>query len=276
MRWRTAALVALSAAGLLIAGCKGGRSVMFWTRPPGDREDGGHTILLKVVSGEDHVAGAKKFKALTEQETQWKDIFLVHKSGQSHVCWGTYRSISAAQKNLKKAKAFRTRNSAAVFASALVIPVAGKSYGPPEWDLTRTAGTHSVLVAAFYDVPAENYVGRKKFAVRYCRQLRKHGYEAYYHHGLTNSTVTIGAFPSPSIQADQSDKKQIVDPRITRIMKDFPYLAVNGNAIVRKVYNPQTRKYRSVKRKTYLVSIPRRKPDDEAGSSYTAGHSQPG
>lgn len=268
-------LAALLAGGLAVGGCRGRQITLFWPRPPADREDGGHTILLKVVSREDHVAEAKTLKTLTERETGWKDVFLVHKSGQSQLCWGTYRSVSAAQKNLKKAKAYRTSNGAAFFAGAIVIPVPGKNIGPPEWDLTNAVGEHSLLVAAFYDVSAKNYVGRKKFAVQYCRRLRKHGYEAYYYHALGSSTVTIGAFPSSSIQQGPSDKKRIVDQKIISLMKDFPHLAVNGNAVARKAYNRQTRKYQSVKRGTYLVRIPRRKPGDEGVSFDSTGNSQP-
>lgn len=265
----------LLAAGLAVGGCKDGRFLRFWPRSPGGNQDGGHTILLEVVAGENHVATAKTRKALAVQQTKWKDIFLVHKSGQSQICWGTYRSVSAAGKNLKKAKAFRASDGRVVFAGAIVIPVPGKKVGPPEWDLANATGAHSLLVAAFHDVPAGKYIGRKKFAVQYCRRLRDRGYEAYYYHGLGNSTVTIGAFPSSSIKDGTSGGKLIADPKIISLMKDFPQLAVNGNAVSRKVYNPQTRKYQSVKRKTYLVRIPRRKPGDEGALYDSTGDSQP-
>ncbi|MCK4276493.1 MAG: hypothetical protein KAX78_08265 [Phycisphaerae bacterium] len=265
----------LLAAALAVGGCKDGRFLRFWPRPPGGKEDGGHTILLEVVKGENHVATAKTRKALTVQQTNWKDIFLVHKSGQSQICWGTYRSVSAAQKNLKKAKAYRTSDGRAFFARAIVIPVPGKKIGPPEWDLTNATGAHSLLVAAFHEVPAEKAIGRKKCAVDYCRWLRDRGYEAYYYHGLGNSTVTIGAFPASSIKDGTSGEKLIADPKIISLMEVFPHLAVNGYAVTRKVYNPQTRKYKSVKRKTYLVRIPRRKPGDEGALYDSTGHSQP-
>ena len=269
-------LAFLLAGGLAAGGCNGKMALRWpWQPTDVDKEDGGHTILLKLVSGEDHVAEAKTYKARAELETKWKDIFLVHKSGQSQVCWGMYRSVSAAQKNLKKAKAYRTSDGAAVFAGAILIPVLGKHVGPPEWDLAGAPGKHSLLVAAFYDVPEEKYVGRKKFAVQYCRRLRENGYEAYYHHGLGSSTVTIGAFPSSSVQQDPSGKKRITDPKILELAKEFPHLAVNGNAVARKVYDARTRTYRSVTRPTYLVRVPRRRRGDAGRSLDSVGDSQP-
>ncbi len=269
-------LAILLAAGFAVGGCKDGRVLRFWSRSPGDKEDGGHTILLELVGGEDHVAKAKMHMALVVQETKWKDVFLVHKSGQSQICWGTYRSVSAAGKNLKKAKTFRASDGRVVFAGAIVIPVPGQKVGPPEWDLASATGAHSLLVAAFHDVPAKKWVGRKKRAVDYCRTLREHGYQAYYYHGLGNSTVTIGAFPASSIKDAPSGKKLIADPKIIELMSDsFPDLTVNGNAVGRQVYNTQTRKYKRVKRQTYLVRIPRRKPDDEGTLYDSAGDSQP-
>ncbi len=265
----------LLAAGLAVGGCKGGWSLRFWPRSPGGNQDGGHTIVLELVSGENHVSTSKARKALAVQQTNWKDIFLVHKSGQSEICWGTYRSVSAAQKNLKKAKAFMASNGKATFAGAIVIPVPGEKVGPPEWDLANAVGAHSLLVAAFHDVPAENYVGRKKLAVQYCRRLRDRGYKGYYYHGLGNSTVMIGAFPSSSVKEGASGKKLIADPKIINLMNDFPDLAVNGNAVGRRVYNTRTRKYQTVKRKTYLVRIPRRKPGDEGALHDSTGDSQP-
>ncbi len=268
-------LAVLLAGGLAAGGCRGGKMVLRWPWSPGDKEDGGYTILLKVVSGENHIAGAENLKGLTEQETKWKGIFVVHKSGQSQVCWGTYQSVSASQKNLKKAKAFRTSDGAAFFTGAMVIPIPGKHIGPPEWDLTSAVGKHTLLVAAFHDVPEKKYVGRRRFAVQYCRRLRENGYEAYYHHGLGSSTVTIGAFSSSSIQQDSSGEKRIVDPKIAGLIKDFPHLAVNGNAVARKVYDPRTRTYQSVQRRTYLVRVPRRKPGDAGGPLDSIGDLQP-
>jgi hypothetical protein len=265
----------LLATALAVGGCKGGWSLRFWPRSPGGSQDGGHTILLEVVTGDNHVTTAKTRKALRVQQTNWKDIFLVHKSGQSQICWGKYQSVASARKNLAKAKAYRASDGGAVFAGAIVIPVPGKKVGPPEWDLANATGAHSLLVAAFHDVPAQNYIGRKKRAVQYCRRLRDHGYKAYYYQGLGNSTVTIGAFPSSSVKEGASGKKLIADPKIISLMKDFPDLAVNGNAVVRRVYNPRTRKYQSVKRKTYLVRIPRRKPGDEGALYDSTGDSQP-
>ena len=58
---------------------------------------------------------------------------------------------------------------------------------PPEWDLTRAAGAYSLQIAVFKDSPE-----RRAAAVEAVRAARAGGYDAYYYHGPTASSVCIG------------------------------------------------------------------------------------
>ena len=267
MKYQISALACLFAVGLFACGCE--TDILKSSSISPSDEDGGYTVLLQVASGEEHVSTANILKASVERKTGFKGIFLVHKANYSRVCWGRYVSVSAAQKNLKKAKSFRTPSGAAPFAGAIIVPVPGKNPGPPELDLASAHGKFSLLVAVFHDVPEKKYIGRKKFAVKYCKRLREHGYQAYYYHGVANSSVTIGTFPASAIKLTKVGSKTrttYVDPRVIKLRKDFPHLAVNGYASARKVRNRRTGKTTMVKKKTCLIEIPRKK---EKGGRYS-------
>ena len=260
MKYQISALACLFAAGLFVYGCE--KNLFKSSSLNSSDEDGGYTVLLQVASGEEHVSTGNVLKASVERKTGFKGVFLVHKTNYSQVCWGRYVSISAAQKNLKKAKSFRTPSGAAPFATAMIVPVPGKNPGPPEWDMTSAQGKYSLLVAVFHDVPEKKYVGRKRFAVNYCKRLRKHSYQAYYYHGVANSSVTIGTFPASAIKVTKTGLKEqttYVDPGVIKLRKDFPHLAVNGYASARRVRNRRTGKTTIVKKKSSLREIPRKK-----------------
>lgn len=261
-----------------------------WSRhPPGggagvsagggrdDTESRPYTILLCALTDpETHVADAERYRKTLTEKVGWKDLFVVHKGGRSELFWGRYRSGEAkeAQDNLKTAKAYRTKDGIPLFVKAIVYPIPGKEIGPKEWNLKGAKGEHSLLVAVFKDDPERNYVGRRRFAVQYCRRLRQHRYEAYFHHGPVNSHVTIGAFGHKAIRIQKTptgQKLYILDPAIKQLQKDFPLLAINGSGVIDHIRDPRTGKMIRHKRKTYLIRIPHgehanaTKPKDRPG-----------
>ena len=193
-----------------------------------------YTIRLRVFRGDRHADEAAKYQQSIAKLTGWNDLLVAAEGDQSIVCWGKYDSIkkNKAQRRLAKAKAWAAPpNGAKIFQFALIVPLRGANPGPPEWDLANASGAHTVKVAEFYDVPESGYVGRKKFALEYCRELRKRDYEAYFHHGLFKSIVTIGTFPSMSVRRIQTRRGiriEVRDSRIREITLAFPQLAVNG------------------------------------------------
>ena len=119
----------------------------------------------------------------------------------------------------------------------------GSDAGASEWDIASCRGSYSLLVAVFQDQPAAKppYVGRRDFAVNYCRQLRQQGREAYYHHGPRSSSVTIGSFGRDAVQIDKEqvipqgggrairrEVKTPIDRTLLRLMQEFPWRAYNG------------------------------------------------
>ena len=193
-----------------------------------------YTIRLRIFRGDRHAAEAARYERSTARLTGWNDLFVATEGNRSMLCWGKYDSIenSKAQRRLIRAKAWAASpNDAKIYQFALIVPLRGANPGPPEWDLANADGAHTVKVAEFYDVPKSGYVGRKKFALEYCHELRKRDYEAYFHHGLFKSIVTIGTFPSMSVRRIQTRRGiriEVRDSRIRKITLAFPQLAVNG------------------------------------------------
>lgn len=208
-----------------------------------------YTILLVTFKSSDHVSRALFYKDQVEKTCQWEDLYIVHKQGQSELYWGKYRTQDAAKNNWRTAKQIKTSNVGLLFPRAMIVPIAGKEMGPPEYDLSNAKGYWTVLVAIFTDDPKSNVVGRKrmKAAVEYCKWLRDRGFEAYYSHNLGRSQVTVGSFPDSAITLDDSEtktqkrvvKQVIRDPEMRRILtlNDPPlkYLAVNGFQAIKRV-----------------------------------------
>ena len=216
--------LAAATAALVLVGCNGATSTQ--------TADGHYTIQLKAFGSPlKHRLVAEQFKQHTEKDTGWKGLFAYPEKDKTQLCWGRYSRIEDAQKNLRKAKRYKAHNDKTVYAMALVIAMPGQDVGPPEWKLQGAKGLYSVLVAVFYDVPDQDYIGRERFAVEYCRQLRKRGLEAYYYHGTTTSAVAVGAFPEAAIRVSRDpgvQKRTIVNREMKRIIDRVNRLAVNG------------------------------------------------
>ena len=235
----------------------------------GGAKDGNYTILLYICrSPTGHVQQAKYFRKRTEEHAGWKNLFAVVRDDHSLLCWGRYKTRSDAQRNLKRAQDYVTPASARPYALALIIPVPGKEdVGPPEWRLEDTPAryVYTVLVAEFYDVPDADYIGRRKFAVDFCKQLRQKRQDAYYKHDPASSIVTIGLFERSAVQVVTKGKTRqrvVRDPRIRQIFAKFPDLAVNGRQKLLRTINAKTKQVKQVPAPTYLMIIPREKPYD--------------
>ena len=253
----------------------------------GGAADGNYTISLAVCrSPSGHVRQAKDFKRAAEHHTGWKNLFIVHREDYSVVYWGKYRAVADAKGNLRKAKAYRTPAKIPVFVKALIVPLPGKEdTGPPEWQLGNTPEryVYTVMVADFYDVPEADYLGRRKFAVEYCRQLRQKNIPAYYRHDPASSVVTVGLFGRSAVMVTRKGRKfqrDVRDPRIKSIFARFPDLAVNGRQKLLRTINAKTKKIQNIPAPTYLMRIPRERPQHgtarRSRPGGRPGHAQPG
>jgi len=280
---------------LVVAAAAGGCDKAILSSGEGDASNGGYTILLYVLRSVDHVERIKEFKEQTAKDTGWKGMFIVHKAEDSELYWGKYATYEAAAKDLKnKAKKYRTKLGVPAYAKAIVVPIPGKDVGPPEWNLLNAKGAYTVVVAVFYNIDTLKYydpksrkyrvekIGyrtRKIDAVEYCRELREKGEEAYFHHGPSQSKVTVGAFADSAVvmvERDGVTKPEIREPRIDAIVRKYKFLAVNGYSEKRSVINPKTGKVERVHAKPCLVHIPRRNKETPSNAVDRIGNLQPG
>ena len=224
-------------------------------------EEGSFAILLTVFRDPvTHVKDAKFYKQRLETKAKWKRIFIIHKAGHSELYWGRYPTITAAQKNLAAAKAFRPPSGAVLFAQAIIVPLAGPDIGPPQFNLKNAKGAYSLLVAVFKNVPERKYYGRKKRAVQTCEALRTKGVEAYFHHGAAVSNVTVGTFEPDSVRViwtETGAQLEILDAEIRTLQQQFARLLLNGNTLSFVRRDPRTNQpITSESRRTYLIRLP--------------------
>lgn len=268
------AVLAAAVAAALASGCEDMQ--VNWTNPfarttsapssqpaagfgEAESEGTSYSVLLKQFSDpEAHIQDANYYQKRLSEGLGWRGLFVVHRGGYSLLFWGQFRTVEAAQGNLRKARAYRAQDGSAPFPTAIIVPAPGKDIGPPEWNLKKVKGAYTLLVAIFRDEPERKYFGRKKFAVDYCKRLRAGGYEAYYYHGAAISHVTIGAFPESAVTVRPTDSGQEVkfnDPRIPPLQRDFPLMAINGGG-VNEIVRGADGKTISVPQKTQLIRIP--------------------
>ncbi len=237
-------------------------------------KDGAYTILLFTHEGADHVAESANHKTRASEATGWGDLFVVHKEKFSGLYWGHYKTRKAAARNLKRAKAFSSPTTKAnIYVRAMVVPLPGRDEGPAEWNLKNTPADrkYSVQVGVYYDIPSRRYFGRKGEAVEVCKRLRQRGEEAYYFHGPVRSGVFVGSFPASSASVGKVQRHDprtgrgsyvenfiVHDPRIKRILRDYPELVICGNTETTSVYDRKTGQVRKVTKPSTVVVIPGR------------------
>ncbi len=223
--------------------------------PAGNADNDAYTILLASMNNPaTHIQDAQLYQQRLTQGLGWKGVFVLDKAGTSEVCWGKYRTVEDADPNLRIAKNHRTQTGTKPFAQAIIVPLPGADIGPTEWNLRNVRAPYTLLIATFHDDPAHKYVGRRKFAVDYCRLLRQGNYDAYFYHFPSMSIVTIGTF-GPEAVRGKGDQAQIISPRVLAIQHDFPLLAVNGNG-ENNVGHDANGKTILVPLKTALISVP--------------------
>ncbi len=238
-------------AAMAIVGCNGGGGGLFGSgRLPTGKGTGRHTVLLKVFSDPGHVQSAAQYKNKLGGALGWKGLIAIDEADRSELYWGRFETAGAAAPTLKKAHAYRAKNGLAVFSRALITLLPGADdVGPSEWDIRNNPGMYSLLINVYEDAPTADppFVGRKRFAVQACRELRSQGLEAYYHHGPRTSSVTLGSFGP---EAFRWGEKQVavpaddpvmvtwpvaVSPKLLALRKQWPHRGWNGLSFKWKV-----------------------------------------
>lgn len=118
-----------------------------------------------------------------------------------------------------------------------LLPVADLAGGGPgdPLDARQYAGKFTLQVAAFDD----GYPGdRRAAAEQYARELREQDHEAYFYHGPTVSSVTLGIFDTQDWEQRKDPRGFLVDvpgPRMLRLQEEFPYNRINGVDVAAKL-----------------------------------------
>lgn len=137
-----------------------------------------------------------------------------------------------------------------IFLAARMIREPMADVGPPDWNLANTDGVYTLQVAAFEPTPEQpNF---KRAAVEHARLLRENGYEAYYHHGLATSEVTLGVFGADAVINRDGKIDYSSEVRVLQRKEQFRYNLTNG-AIWYAIVDGQKAPVRSL-----LVRIPQR------------------
>lgn len=135
-----------------------------------------------------------------------------------------------------------------IFLAARMVPQPLADVGPPEWDLRNVKGIYSLQVAVFFATPkVRDY---KQAAVDKVSALRKKGYQAYYHHGDSQSVVTVGVFGGDAVVDYEGGIDYSPKVRALQRKEDFVYNVTNG-AIWTAVVDGKRAPVRSL-----LVEIP--------------------
>ena len=265
---------------------------------PSIPKDARFTVFCGTFAGPNHIQQAKAMRQQLAQSTGMRDWYTVQGEGQTTLYYGYYREVSeqADPKEGKRAQGDRKRiagmtssNGGRMFHSVLLVALdEADPSSPAEWDLQNSKGHWSVQIAVYKDHPQ-----RKQYAVDAVRTARSQGYEAYYFHGPTASSVCIGVWPaSAAIVEDEirmtdpnavpliapgsvpvregimtpdgrpiqvmKAKSQILDETLLATMRAFPNHSVNGVETGRQFKDPRTGQTRVTKDPSLLVRVPQK------------------
>ena len=208
------------------------------------------TLLVYKLDGPGHVEQARLLKEDLERVSKRKDWYLTHGAEDSRLYFGFYRSTNDAKdpKEADRARADRAlvagvqmADGSFPFRTAAFVPLeAPDPSSRPEWNLfnvdvaknpkDNSRAFWSLQVMAFKDDPK-----RKEAAVQAVEALRANGYDAYYYHGETVSSVCVGAWPRLAIREQEGHGEHtVVDPNADLMVLSEP--APKSRKISDKIY----------------------------------------
>jgi hypothetical protein len=284
MKTTFALLFILPLLSFLLAGCDlGGSSESPAVSNPAARKtDTTYTVMMRVFTGADHAHEAAQWRDELSTALGWKGLTVVTQDEFSVLYWGQFNSMNAAASTLAKAKAYRDQRGHPHFTNASITILPGSDTEQPEWEVHNCTGRYTLLVADFQNVPEEGYVGRMEDAVAFCRELRAKGYEAYYYHGISASSVTIGSFGPDALRTQKQvvrdpngierpltvDQTVVVDPALQNLEKQFPHRLWNLREVRNKVKAPNGQVIRQAIQASLPVNVPH---GNESPAPHSAG-----
>jgi hypothetical protein len=163
------------------------------------------TVFCAAISGPSHSDEATRLRDEVIEVTHWKDWYVIHQEQESDLYYGYFRSVNdpndpqenkRAHSALAAITALTNHLGDHPFSKAMLVPLdAPDPDAPPQWNLCNSDKFWSVEVASYTGSPE-----RKKAAVDSVRAARAMGIEAYYYHGVSASSVCVGAWPQDAIE----------------------------------------------------------------------------
>lgn len=264
---------------------------------PNIPKDARWTISCTAFDGPDHAVRARAIRDQLILTSGLRDWYLLQGDRQTTLYYGYYRSIrdDTDAKEIARAQADRKAiaqltnraNGERFFSSPVFVTLdSADPAAPPEWNLANVDGDYSLQVGVYKDSPT-----RKEAAVEAVRAARALGYEAYYYHGQTSSSVCIGVWPASAFKQQNDFKAKnpnavllaspgqiplpqgeimtndgkpiesmqakidILDEKLRATLQAFPNHAINGE-VSQPMKNPRTGQIRTSSRSPFLVRIP--------------------
>lgn len=123
--------------------------------------------------------------------------------------------------------------------------------GLTAWDLREASGAYTLQVGVFE--PTDDFVEFKQAAAEFCKLLRDRGFEAYYYHTESGSTVSVGSFGEDAVIAQPRGL-----PRYSREVLALQHSddLMKYNRLNGAVYNAKTDRGKKIPVASRLVRIP--------------------
>jgi hypothetical protein len=194
------------------------------TIPP----DAKWTLYITSVATPDRFVAMQQLKSTLAAQTPFKKWYVVHNEQESSLFHGFYSDIekntkegARAQAEMGQIKAWQNPAGQRPFASAFFTPVMPPDpVAPAEWNLANAPPS------AFWSLQIGAYQGdprRKQFAVEAVKEARAKGLPAYYYHGPTISSVTLGTWPMKAVREQESDGSFAdADPESAVLVTNMP------------------------------------------------------
>jgi hypothetical protein len=258
-------------------------------------KDARFTVFCGTFSGAQHAQQAKAMKEQLAAKSGMRDWYTVQGEGQTTLYYGYYREVNEqadakegmrAQGDRKRIAAMTGANGGRLFNGVLLVALdEADPSSPAEWNLENARGAWTLQIAVYKDHPQ-----RKQYAVDAVRNARAQGYEWYYYHGPTASSVCVGVWPAESVKADDEirmtdpnavpliapgsvpvkegimtpdgrpiqvmrPKTQVLDESLAATIRAFPHHSVNG-VTGQQVRDARTGTVRTVMEPSLLVRVP--------------------
>ncbi|MGQ0628955.1 MAG: hypothetical protein ACT4PL_12755 [Phycisphaerales bacterium] len=241
------------------AGPEGGTAEEFATRAEGERPaDAGNTtatvaatvaedakawtIVLAAFRDQQQAGAAAEALARLRQIPGLEGAFVTTRGGATFVGLGAFESPTepAAQSRLAEVRGMVVGSERLFSQSFMAPPVVAAMEGTrPEFALTAVRdqfgkSAKMTLAIAGYEAPRgapeSDRAEARKQAEAAVLELRRQGELAFYHHGPTQSSVTVGVFA----EGDLATRARPEDPRLSALRKRFPNYLLNGAGVRQK------------------------------------------